>query len=201
MARICVTLAWVTGSQGNAPKAIEIALRGLKMVEGTEHAFEIGELCAYLVAGYGSYFTDMNRMFEYAQKMVEVAQKSGNSYQIAHSLFWLGDAYMYKGEDKVAIQLMKESLEIYRKIGHNFGMGQCYSRLIDLHSRKGDWDGVIEWFEGFSKLPSHPWYKRGLHYLAFTYLQKGDERKPLSGPKRLWIVRCPLVSLSSNVWL
>ncbi len=146
MAHILGALFWVQLYKGNTEEAIETILRGLKIVEGTEHYAEVSDLSVCLVWLYAQPrygLRDIDKGFEYARRSVEAGQKSGDSFHIAHSTFWLGWAHMQNGEDDIAIKLMKEAIEIYREIGKNFSIIQTYNWLSGIYRRKGDWGGLI----------------------------------------------------------
>lgn len=184
MARISIALCWATSSKKNTEKAIDIALRGLKIVEGTEHYFEIVELCRSLVWIYGFVCKDLDKASEYAQKSVEVAQKSGSIDLIGSSIGWLGFVHWRKGEDDVAIKLMREAMEIAKKVGNNFGLGQGYILLSLIYQKREDWDGVIECLERLSEIPNHPLYMQNVSRLAYAYLQKGNAEKAIEYSKK-----------------
>jgi predicted ATPase/class 3 adenylate cyclase len=184
MARICIPLSWATREQQHdSEEAIEIARRGLKIVEGTEHYFEIVELYNCLI-NHLSTSGDIDKAFEYARKSVEVAQKSGNSYLIAYSTEFLGLAHWRNGEGDVALKLVREALEIYEKIGHSFGISSAYIQLFQIYAGSRDWDAAVECFERSEVMthPSlHPWfmtYSR-IYPLAWAYLQKGNTEKAI----------------------
>jgi tetratricopeptide (TPR) repeat protein len=129
---------------------------------------------------------DINKAFEYARKSMEAAQKSGNSYIIGHSTFWLGRVHQHQqnDEDDVAFKLMKEAIEIFKKIGHNFSIGTSYGWLAVIYQKRGDWDGVIECYQRCVEIPTHPWRKGHISNLAWAYLQKGDLEKAVEYSKK-----------------
>jgi len=145
MGLISYGLFWHTLSKGRTKEAIEIAQHGLEIVEGTEHYFELAGLyiCLIWVNMHPSYgINERDKGFEYARKSFEAAQKSGNLYAIGHSTFWLGWAHMQKGENDVAIELMTEAIEIYKKTGHVFHIRQAYNWLSSIYRKKWDWQGL-----------------------------------------------------------
>ena len=53
MARICIPLCWVRLGEGNVEEALETALRWLRILEDTEHYFEMVELHKFPIYIYG----------------------------------------------------------------------------------------------------------------------------------------------------
>jgi tetratricopeptide (TPR) repeat protein/regulation of enolase protein 1 (concanavalin A-like superfamily) len=183
MARICIPLFYVTKRTRNMEEAIEIAQHGLKIVEGTTHHFEIHELYNCLIPrSYNDIARGLgpiDKAFATARKSVEVAQRSGNSYLIAHSTFWLGMVHWLNHEDDIAIKLEREAIDIYQKIGYNFGIGQAFAWLSVIYTKRSDWDTAIEHLERCLEISGHPWNRRITFYLAWTYLQKDDAEKAI----------------------
>jgi tetratricopeptide (TPR) repeat protein len=190
MASICIPLFWVTWWE-DGEEAIKIAQRGLNIVEGTEHYFEIVELYTCLIWVYAIHGRDIDKAFEYAEKSVEIAQKSGNSYLIAHSTRWLGWVHLQTqwqhlrsdGYD-AAIKFTREAAGIYEKIGHNFDAGQAYLNLWFIYQKRGDLDEAIEYGERVLEIPGHPYHLCFDFHLASQYLQKGDAEKAIESCKR-----------------
>ncbi|MBI1930241.1 tetratricopeptide repeat protein [Candidatus Poribacteria bacterium] len=183
-AMISIPLSWVHIHKGNIEEGEENVRYGLKIVEGTEHDFERVELYICLNWIYATARHDIDKAFEYAQKGVQAAQKSGNSYLIAHSTFWLGNAHWQKGEADIAIKRYREAIATYKKIGHNFGMGQTYASLSQVYQKRDDWPGVIECLERCLEIPGYPWHMDHILRLAWAYLQSGDAEKAIKCCKK-----------------
>jgi len=147
MAWISISLFWPTLYDGNTAEAIKIAQRGIEIGEKTENNFAvaqlyIGLLFAYMEPSYN--VNEMDKGFECAKKSVEAALKSGDIYSIKHSNFWLGWAYMRKGDDETAIRLMKDSIEFYKKTNLIFHLNQSLGWLSEIYMRKGDLKSLNE---------------------------------------------------------
>ena len=91
MAWLSIPLFWVASKKGDRQKAVEIALNGLRIVEGTEHYFETAELCRCLAYIHTYYRTDSNKTYKYAQRSLEAAKKSGNLNLIGRATSRLGE--------------------------------------------------------------------------------------------------------------
>ena len=141
MSWISFCLFWPTLYSGHTEEAIEIAQRGLEIGSKTGNHSAVASLyiCftwVHMEPSYG--INEIDKGFEYAQKSLEAAQKAGDLYSISLSTFWLGWAHMRKGEDDVAIKLMKEAIETYKKTGHKFHLRQACNWLSGIYLRRGD---------------------------------------------------------------
>jgi class 3 adenylate cyclase/tetratricopeptide (TPR) repeat protein len=190
MAAICIPLAWVAHvesvthpeSKWNIEDAIEIALRGLKIVENTEHYSELQELYRSLAVSYGV-AGDIDKVFEYARRAMDIAQKSGNVYLTAHSVFTLGWAHWFNGESDAAIKFFREAMESNRKMGHVYGVSQSDYMLTFIYMKRNDWDKAIEHFERWSEphisLLTSGRLTTRVPKFAWIYLQKGSTEKAI----------------------
>jgi tetratricopeptide (TPR) repeat protein/regulation of enolase protein 1 (concanavalin A-like superfamily) len=175
MAWISIPLCWVVHDQGHYEKAMEIAQRGLRIVEDTEHYFETVELCRYLANLYLNNRRDSSKAYEYARKALDAAQKSGNLDLMGRASIQLGHAYALKDEYDAAVELVKESIEIAKKTGKVFFLGQGYYVLGGIYLARQDWDKAIETFGCCLEIPDHPDRVRDLQHLARSYAEKGDD--------------------------
>ncbi len=144
MLQILISLFWPTLYSGHTNEAMEIVQQGIEAGERTENYFALAHLyiCLLWVNMERSYgIQDMDKGFEYAEKSLEAAQKSGDLHCIGHSSFWVGWAHMQKGEYDIAAKFMKEAIDVYKKTGHNYHLRQAYSWLSGIYLRKGDQKG------------------------------------------------------------
>ena len=183
MAWLSIPLFWVAVFQGDKEKAIENALRGLKIVENTEHYFETAELCRCLAFIYAYGRTNLNKGYEYAQRSLEAARKSGNLNLVGRATSRLGEVHMQRGENDAAAEFFKKGIEITRKTGDNLTLGYGYWFLSGISQRKGDWDSAIECAEHGLEIPGHPARMWHLQRLANAYFQKGDAEKAIEYSK------------------
>jgi class 3 adenylate cyclase/tetratricopeptide (TPR) repeat protein/regulation of enolase protein 1 (concanavalin A-like superfamily) len=173
MARLSIPLFWVALGQGDTEEAIEIALRGLKIVEGTEHYFEGAELCRSLAWVYDRRRRrDLDKELEYTQKALEIAQKSGSINLIGRCFIQLGRVHRERNEDDAAIESLRRGIQITRKIGDNFHLARGYRVLSWIYDRREDWDSAIECLE--RSLAISPVRPYDTYWLARAYFRKGD---------------------------
>ncbi len=172
MAWISIPFSWVAIRQGSEEKAIEIAQRGLRIVEGTEHYFETAELCGCLNYIYSSYdYRDLDKVYEYAQKGMEAAQRSGNLDLMGRASVKLGHAHMLRDEDDSAVELCREGIEIAKKTGNSFSLELGYLELSQIYEKREDWEEAIECIEHCLEIPDHPHRGWRLHQLAYIYVR------------------------------
>ena len=183
MAWLSIPLFWVASKKGDGQKAVEIALNGLRIVEGTEHYFETEELCRCLAYIHTYYRTDSNKTYEYAQRSLEAAKKSGNLNLIGRANSRLGEIYMKRGENDAAVEFFRKGMEIARKTGDNLTLGYGYWFLSLIYQRKGDWDKSIECSEHGLEIPGHPHRARHFYGLACICTRKGDTDKAIEYSK------------------
>lgn len=185
MAWISIPLCWVlVDKEGNAEKALEIASRWLKILEDTEHYFEMVELYNVPVILYGFNPEKVGEALEYAQKSVKVAEKSGNSYLIATSIFRHGWVYMHSGANDSAIELLEEALEIFRKIGDSFDVGRVYFWLYHSYKRRDNRGKAIEYLNRAAGISHHTHYALFMRELAGESLLNGDAEKAIQYSKK-----------------
>jgi predicted ATPase/class 3 adenylate cyclase len=173
MARICIPLCWVRLGKGNVEEALETALHWLRILEDTEHYFEMVELYSIPIQIYGLTYGKTGKALEYAQKQVKVAEKSGNSSLIALSTRWHGMVYTWNREDDSAIELLEEALKILRKGGDTFELGQIYSFLYSLYKRKDNQDRAMECLKRAAGMPNHRYYSAYMLTLAHELFRGG----------------------------
>ncbi len=175
MAWLSIPLFWVANDKVDKGEAEEIAHRGLKIVEGTEHYFEIAELCRCLANLYSYGAFDSDRAYEYARKSLEAAQKSGNLDLIGRASIRLGHVHMLRDEDDAAVELCKAGIEIAKKTGKTFFLEQGYGILGGIHLRRQDWDKAIEYSERCLQIPDNPKRAHVFKNLAIAHAGKGDD--------------------------
>jgi len=184
MAWISIPLFWVKHAQRKPEEALEIAQRGLKIVEKTGHYSEAAELCRCIAHIYSRFRKDSDRGFEYAQKALEAAQKSGSIDLIGRATARLGEVHRVKGEDDAAIKLYSEAIEIARKTGNNVFLGQNYQGLVWIYQKRKDWDRFIECLERcLEEIPTHSYRRRFVSLLGNRYFRKGDVEKAIEYSK------------------
>jgi len=180
MARIAISLFW-TKVWKDPEEAMKVAMHGLKIVEGTAYYSEMTELygCFCLMYEYG--YGNIDKAFEYAKKAVKAARKSGNSYLIAQSTFWLGWTYLraqmchsQDGGYDEAYKLFREATEIYEKLGLDYSILQGYYHLWWVCQGRDELDEAIKWLERGLAFPDHPYYSYFAFQLAREYFQRGN---------------------------
>ncbi len=175
MARISIPLFWAMFHQGDAEKATEIAQRGLRIVEGTEHYFEIEQLCSCLANININYYRHLDKGYDYARKSLEAARKSDNLVLIGHASVRLGTAHLLRDEYDDAEELVREGIEIAQKTGDAHLLGEGYKHLSGIYEKMEAWDKAIECIEHCLGIPSHPGRAEHFFRLASVYARKGDD--------------------------
>jgi tetratricopeptide (TPR) repeat protein/regulation of enolase protein 1 (concanavalin A-like superfamily) len=206
MAWLSIPLFWVAFGQRDYEKAIEIAQRGLLIVENTAHYFETTELCrclAFLYSLNNFIGLDISKSYEYGRKSLEAARNSGNLDLIGRASVRLGHVHLLRDEYDDAEELVREGIEMAQKAGNTFLLGQVYSQLSEIYEKKKDWNGAIECLEHCLEIPGHPLRALHLRNLARVYAQNGgaDKERIIEHSKEVLESFETLGSDTVSVWL
>jgi len=94
---------------------------------------------------------DYNKAYYYIKKSIELHEKLGATYEIAHANIYYAKIYLYdtanEGNLDSVLQCLLKNLEIYKQIGHLRGECEIYSLIGYYYKKQNDPKSAIENFE------------------------------------------------------
>ncbi|MFL6233370.1 MAG: tetratricopeptide repeat protein [Thermoanaerobaculia bacterium] len=122
------------GGRGAEATATIAALRKLPPPAGLDPRIDVAE--AKNARRIADYATELRA----AQEGVAKARRSGQSLVLAQALIYQGDALVKAGKPQEAIPLFRESGEMARKAGFQWGIGMALANLGATYQAMGDLD-------------------------------------------------------------
>jgi tetratricopeptide (TPR) repeat protein len=101
----------------------------------------------YISAWVYVHMGNIENAIEFYMKSLELREKQGKQYDIAHVLFGLGYAYRHKGELDKAFDYFQQSREIREKIGNKEDIVWTLLNIGDIMFQKGEIKAAQEYYD------------------------------------------------------
>jgi len=195
-------------SQHRQDEAIEELKRGLELLPEGDQSAERATLLSQL-AKKRMVQVRLTEAKDDAEEALAIARASGNREAEGRSLNALGTSIGMQGDVEAGVQLLRESLDIARELGHEMDMGGAWVNIADVLNLAGRTREALEVArEGLEAEASTPW--RTVDWLRLSIAEylyylgdwdeaeaaiPGENRRHSGGTLLLWQVGRAVLAL------
>ena len=124
------------GGRGAEAAATFASLRKLPPPAGEDPRIDVAE------ARNARRLADITGSLRAAERAVAKGRQSGQSLVVSQALIYQGDALLTQGKPQEAIRLFRESAELAKKAGYQWGIGMAAANVGTALQAQGDLDGA-----------------------------------------------------------
>jgi class 3 adenylate cyclase/Flp pilus assembly protein TadD len=166
-------------NQSDDARALELYLKALKIAEETSDTIRIATVLQNIGAVYSNKPSTLNKALEYYMRAYPLCLAAGNKEAIGNVEVNIGEIYLDRGNDSMALSYFERSLGALKgsgssyipyplnDIGKVYAMRKDYANAIRFHQ---------EAFEMAGKFNNTLYMAQSLIGMADTYLKQGDLR-------------------------
>lgn len=163
-------------NQSDDARALELYLKALKIAEETADTMRMATVLQNIGAVYSNKPSTLNKALEYYQRAYPFCLATGNKEAIGNVEVNIGEIYLDRGDDSLALSYFERSLVAIR------GSGSSYTPypLNDIgrvYAKRKDYANAIRYhqqaFEISQKLNNTLYMAQSLIGMADTYLKQG----------------------------
>ncbi|MHA1219753.1 MAG: tetratricopeptide repeat protein [Candidatus Heimdallarchaeaceae archaeon] len=135
---------YVENYKWNIQESIELLEKGVKEAKNTEN-IEILMVLFYHSSQMYFNLSNFEKILEFDNKALEVAEELGNDYWKGHILANIGGNYWNHGEYDSLLKYAKKSLEVIEKIGNERFLARSYALIGLFYAETGEWKECLEY--------------------------------------------------------
>jgi DNA-binding winged helix-turn-helix (wHTH) protein/tetratricopeptide (TPR) repeat protein len=177
------------GGRGAEAAATFAALRKLPPPAGEDPRIDVAE------ARNARRLADFTGTLHAAERAIAKGRQSGQSLVVAQALIYQGDALLTQGKPQESVRLFRESAELAKRSGYQWGIGMAAANVGAALQAQGDLDGAekayIESLVIAQKIGSAPAIAAQLQLLGALHRDRGElsEARKFLDQSRDWYVK------------
>jgi len=180
-------------------RALELYLKALKIAEETADTIRIATVLQNIGAVYSNKASTLDKALEYYQRAYPFCLAAGNKEAIGNVEVNIGEIYLTRGNDSLALSYFEKSLEALRgsdssytpyplnDIGKVYAIRKDYANAIHYHQQA---------FEIARKLNTTLYMAQSLIGMADTYLEQGGLQEAIEYYRKAVVIAEQLSSVN-----
>lgn len=133
--------------KGDYPKALQMSLRGLKLLEKKEgYLKQIASTYRFLGELYRM-LDQYDKALEYHRNALKIFEEDGNQTEIAGTLLNIGVVYQIQRKYTEALEYYFSAMEKFKTTGRKIGVGMAIQNIGDIYQKQGDYGKAFEYHQ------------------------------------------------------